>query len=60
MYNTEELQSGTEAALLETLGGYALLDALAQANINPNSLPPDRLESLLDGLPDVTMNAASS
>jgi len=47
MYNMEDFQSGTESALLEASGGYALLDALAQANIPPHSLPADRLESLL-------------
>ncbi len=47
MYHMEDRLSRTEAALLETSGGYALLDELAQANIDPNSLPTDELEHLL-------------
>jgi hypothetical protein len=45
--NMEDLRSRTESHLEETSGGFALLDALAQANIDPNSLLPEQLQRLL-------------
>jgi hypothetical protein len=45
--NMEDLRMRTESRLEETPGGFALLDALAQANIDPSSLLPEQLERLL-------------
>lgn len=47
MYYTEDRPSRMETALLSLSDGYALLDELAQANINPSSISPDQLEHLL-------------